>query len=160
MQVLLGWLRGSAEAVGALLAPTATLPSLLLALEDAHDDAHLAGHLVGVLSSALVHAPGAALERPLMTQMITNRLGLEVYQALWDAMRRHPAYTATVDGRGEWWTSDEETEVLVRRAAATHHALLYADGFAVLLQRTCHGRRHRAPLRTAAASTPRRRCPH
>jgi hypothetical protein len=136
----MAWLRGSAEAVAQLLAPTTALPALLEALEAAlaepAEDVHVRGHLGALLGLLLATAPTASFERPVLVRMVRRRLGLDRYEAAWEGMRAHGAYEAALDGREEWWASDEETDVLMRRAASTHQALLYADGLAAILERT------------------------
>ena len=140
LQTLMAWLRGSAEAVAQLLAPTTALPALLEALEAAlaepAEDVHVRGHLGALLGLLLATAPTASFERPVLVRMVRRRLGLDRYEAAWEGMRAHGAYEAALDGREEWWASDEETDVLMHRAASTHQALLYADGLAAILERT------------------------
>ena len=113
LQTLMAWLRGSAEAVAQLLAPTTALPALLEALEAAlaepAEDVHVRGHLGALLGLLLATAPTASFERPVLVRMVRRRLGLDRYEAAWEGMRAHGAYDAALDGRGEWSPSDEKT---------------------------------------------------
>ncbi|KOO21891.1 hypothetical protein Ctob_000270 [Chrysochromulina tobinii] len=88
LQTLIAWLRGSAEAVAQLLAPTTALPALLEALETAlaepAEDVHVRGHLGALLGLLLATAPTASFERPVLVRMDDDpdTLALESFKAL------------------------------------------------------------------------------